>query len=63
MKIKFSNIKIKKNNHSVNYSGSNDLEVEINYNLEIECETKAEFLNFFNDPEVKKSTKYLKGEK
>jgi hypothetical protein len=55
MKIKFSNIKIKKNNYSVGYAGSSNSEIEINYDIEIECDNKAEFLNFFNDPEVRKS--------
>lgn len=54
MKIKLSNIKVKKKNHIFNSSGSDDSETEINYDLEIECDNKAEFLNFFNDPEVKK---------
>lgn len=56
MRIKFSNIKIKTKKNSCNDHGSKweDNNKEIDYDLEIECESKAEFLNFFNDPEVKK---------
>jgi hypothetical protein len=50
MKIKLSNIKIK--THKINYSEEYDQEIDLD--LEIECENKVEFLNFFNDPEVKK---------